>query len=231
MIGLKQSQENQYVPYIALTKTATTVHYWRTQMSACRNNIFLSLSTVSFSTKHSLPTTVLPQLDIYPFLYDAWTCLRKVQLEADRVQRNFLETEVAAAVQSKEADTATKIRRTACDYLLQLLYRKIRSISRDPRSGSLAHIKVSKHDWYYHMSSGNLFHYLKADILKQVIKMTFGEFMVLAVVFIDKKAWFCYSWIAHEFPFQVKLICQFSRGLIKYFKSDFTNIRLSRRLL
>ena len=42
----------------ALTEAASLVHYWRTLLSARRNNIGLSAAAIKFRRRHDLPTTV-----------------------------------------------------------------------------------------------------------------------------------------------------------------------------
>ena len=44
----------------ALTDAASIVRYWRSQLTACRNNIGLSAKIIRFATKQDLPTEVAP---------------------------------------------------------------------------------------------------------------------------------------------------------------------------
>ena len=65
-INAAQRKNVGYQRSPALTEVAAIVRYWRTQLSAVRNSIGLSQCTVSFATKHSLPTAVIPERNIYP---------------------------------------------------------------------------------------------------------------------------------------------------------------------
>ena len=63
-------------------EAASMVRYWCPQLTALRNSIGISPSTIKFAKKHSLPTKSQPFLDANKALHGSWAGLRSVQMEA-----------------------------------------------------------------------------------------------------------------------------------------------------
>ena len=62
-----------------LTRAASIVRYWRTQLRARRNALPLSRASLDFAAQHSLPLIVEQLPVIFKQLHQAWAALREVQ--------------------------------------------------------------------------------------------------------------------------------------------------------
>ena len=62
-----------------LTKAASVVRFWRTQLRSVRNRIAMSKSAVKFAATHNLPQTVQPLQLVHRKLHEAWAALRLIQ--------------------------------------------------------------------------------------------------------------------------------------------------------
>ena len=90
-----------------LTRAASLVRYWKTQLRATRNKVAMSKATLTFAKKNDLPVTVQSLPEVYLRLRQAWARLRLIQKNAAELRTQWLEELADSA--ATEANTSKEV--------------------------------------------------------------------------------------------------------------------------
>ena len=142
-----------------LTRAATIVRYWKTQLRAARQNVALSKAAVKFAQQHSLPTEVQSSSAIFENLHKAYAHLRHIQQHAAEIRGQWMENLAEAAAAEKNTSKAVALKQIVEENRVRRLFRRLKPLKQDIRSGALANVKIPSRQWFYHEGSDSLFQY------------------------------------------------------------------------
>ena len=146
-----------------LTKAASFVRFWRTQLRAVRNRIALSKAARKFASTHGLPPTVQPQQIVFRRLHEAWAALRTIQRAAAELRSEWLNDLVESAAAEKNVSREAALKQIVEENRLRKLYRRLKPLGKGLNSGSIARILIPRYNWFYHSPSDSLYHYSKGS--------------------------------------------------------------------
>lgn len=161
--GIKEAQWKNvgYARSPTLTKTASYVRFWRTQLRAKRNKTPLSAATLDFASSHNLPQQVLPLSQIFIHLQQAWAALRTAQRQANELRLAWLEKMVEAAAEANDTSKAVALQQMLQENRIRKLFRKLKPLSSVVQSGAVSRFKIPRFQWFYHEGMDLLFYYNK----------------------------------------------------------------------
>ena len=145
----------------ALTKAASIVRFWRTQLSVARNQSTLSKASMAFASLHDLPGTVQPLSIIFRRLHQAWANLRLVQKHARSAREEWLDELAEEAAVEMNTTKEVALKQMAFESRVRRIYSKLKPISKGTFGGALASIKIPLFEWFFHTSSDMLYHYVR----------------------------------------------------------------------